>query len=70
MSCHFTQIYFINFQLIHGAMSCLNSTIALFPKNEIRKPLFPRGKSSFRLFFLCSFIIKTLKLASLFVFWH
>ena len=51
-------------------MCCLGSTIALYPKTEIQKPLSHGKKLFLRLFFLCSFRMKTLKLVSLFIFRH
>ena len=52
----------------HCKMCCLYSKIALFPKTEIQKPLSHGKKIFLRLFFLCSFRMKTLKLV-LFNFW-
>ena len=51
-------------------MCCLGSTIAPCPKTEIQKPLSHGKKLFLRLFFLCSFRMKTLKLVSLFIFRH
>ena len=55
-------------QHLYCTMCCLYSTIALFPKTEIQKPLSHGKKIFLRLFFLCSFRMKTLKLL-LFNFW-
>ena len=55
---------------VQCTMCCLGSTIALYPKTEIQKPLSHGKKLFLRLFFLCSFRMKTLKLVSLFIFRH
>ena len=58
------------FHCLQCTMCCLGSTIALYPKTEIQKPLSHGKKLFLRLFFLCSFRMKTLKLVSLFIFRH
>ena len=54
----------------HCTMCSLGSTLAPCPKTEIQKPLSLGKKLFLRLFFLCSFRMKTLKLVSLFIFRH
>ena len=57
-------------QLVHCTMCILGSTMALWSKAEIKKYTFWWEKIFLRLFFLCCFRKKTLKLVSLFIFRH
>ena len=67
----FLQLHKDNGLSVQCTMCTLYSTIALWSKPETQKPFSQNKKKWFlRLLFLYSWRMKTLKLVSLFIFWH